>query len=199
MDRLFAEAEFRAATESGTSIRGHASVFGQLAQVRGGFERIDPAAFDRALSEGHEVVLLANHEGLPLGSTAGGTLRLGTDRRGLTVDADLPDTTLGRDVAVLLARGDLRKMSFGFIPKADRVDTVRGRQVRTITDVDLFDVSIVTMPAYSGTDVALRSIDLDSLPEVETPGDAPDSITPEPSARAQAARIRARRYEKGKQ
>ncbi len=192
MDRFFADAEFRAATESGGAIRGHASVFGQVAQIRGGFERIDPAAFDRALREGQEVVLLANHEGLPLGSTAASTLRLGTDRRGLTVDADLPDTTLGRDVAVLLARGDLRKMSFGFIPRGDRIDVVRGRQVRTITDVDLFDVSIVTTPAYTGTDVALRSMDFDALPELEVE----PPINPRPSARAEAARIRARRYEK---
>jgi HK97 family phage prohead protease len=192
MDRFFVDdAEFRAAVPEGNRVAGHASVFGQVAQIRGGFERIDPAAFDRALREGQEVVLLVNHEGLPLGTTASGTLRLGTDKRGLTVDADLPETTLGQDVRVLLAAGLLRKMSFGFIPKADRIDVVRGRQVRTITDVDLFDVSIVTVPAYSGTDVALRSMDFDSLPELEP--DPP--TTPRPPAWVEAARIRARRHE----
>lgn len=156
--------EFRAVEAEGTGVRGHASVFGQVAQIRNSFEQIDPKAFDRALAEKQPVLLLVNHEGLPLASTENGTLRLGTDDVGLTVDADLADTQLGRDVRALLARGDLRSMSFGFIPKADRIDSVNGHQVRTITDLDLFDVSIVGMPAYAGTDVALRQFD---------PADAP--------------------------
>lgn len=156
--------EFRALEGEGTGVRGHASVFGQVARIRSGYEQIAPEAFNRALAEKHPVLLLVNHEGLPLASTENGTLRLDTDSVGLTVDADIADTQLGRDVRSLLARGDLRSMSFGFIPKADRIDSVNGHQVRTITDLDLFDVSIVGMPAYAGTDVALRQFD---------PADAP--------------------------
>ncbi len=158
MDRSCFVAEFRGAVQENRVV-GHAAVFGQLAQIRGGLERVDPAAFNRALNEKHDVVLLFNHDGLPLGRTSSGTLRLGIDENGLTVDNDLPDTQLGHDVRALMARGDLRAMSFGFIPTADRFDEVEGKHVRTITDLDLFDVSIVTNPAYSGTDVALRSMD----------------------------------------
>lgn len=157
MERL--TATFRAAASDGGRVVGHASVFNQVARIGNqGYEQIAPEAFNRALSEEHDVVLLVNHDGLPLARTTSGTLRLGVDADGLTVDADMADTTLGRDVRLLLARGDLGKMSFGFIPTADRYDTVEGQQVRTITDLDLFDVSIVNEPAYAGTDVSLRHL-----------------------------------------
>lgn len=158
MDRWVCE--FRSAEGDPQGIEGHASVFGQVAKIRNGLERIDPAAFNRALREGHEVSLLVNHAGLPLASTANGSLELRSDEVGLFVRAErLPETTLGNDVRILMREKLLTKMSFGFIPKADRRDQVNGRQVRTITDLDLFDVSIVTNPAYSETSVSLRSID----------------------------------------
>jgi hypothetical protein len=162
MDRF--HCEFRAAGQDAGRISGHAHVFGRVAQIRGGFERVSPAAFNRALAERQDVVLLVNHEGLPLGRTTSGTLRLSVDERGLTIDNDLPDTTLARDVRELMGRGDLRSMSFGFIPTDGVLEEVEGRQIRTITDLDLFDVSIVTHPAYAGTEVALRSFD--SLPPI---------------------------------
>ncbi len=164
MTRMIWVAEFRsvAPLEGGAAgrVMGHASVFNEVAQVRDGYEQIAPEAFARALAEKQDVSLLLNHnpDNL-LARTSSGTLRLGTDSRGLTVDADLAPTTLGKDVQILLDRGDLSKMSFGFIPKAHRFDEIEGVRVRTYTDVDLFDVSIVTDPAYSGTNVALRHRD----------------------------------------
>lgn len=194
MDRFLCE--FRAADPgdapadepAGNRLVGHAHTFGRVAQIRGGFERVHPEAFDRALRERQDVVLVVNHDGLPLGRTSSGTLRLGVDEQGLTIDNDLPDTTLARDVRELMARGDLVSMSFGFIPRADSIDTVEGRQIRTITDLDLFDVSIVTSPAYSDTDVSLRS--MDSLPPLdiapETPGSDAGSSLPVRLIRATA-------------
>lgn len=177
MDRF--TAEFRADIQ-GNKLVGHASVFGQRAQVRDFHEEVDPAAFTRALAENQDVVLLANHEGLPLARTTSGTLRLSTDRQGLRTEADLPDTSLGRDVRELTRRGDLRAMSFGFIVKDDDwSDLEDGTQLRVIRDVDLFDVSVVTFPAYAGTDLALRN-----RPAPRT--------TPALSARDQVVRIRAR-------
>lgn len=150
-------AEFRAAVE-GNTLRGHAAVFNERAIIRDFAEQIDPAAFDRALSEQQDVALLVNHDGLPLARTSSGTLRLGKDDRGLTIVADLPNTTLAGDVRELTRRGDLRSMSFGFIVKADSWSNLEdGTQLRTVLDVDLFDVSVVTFPAYAGTDLALRN------------------------------------------
>ena len=176
--------EYRAdTTVEGNRLVGHASVFNQEARIKDFWEQVDPAAFDRALREDQDVVCLANHDGLPLGRRSAGTLRLGTDTNGLTQETDLPDTTLGRDVRELVRRGDLRSMSFGFVV-TDEDWSVRedGSQLRTIRDLDLFDVSVVTFPAYAGTDLALR------FDESRRPKIHPAPIT----ARDQVVRIRAR-------
>lgn len=171
--------EARAAVE-GTRLVGYASVFDEETRIRDFHERVDRAAFDRALRENQPVALLVNHDGLPLATTYGGTLNLSTDAHGLRMAAGLPDTSLGRDVRELTSRGDLRSMSFGFVVR-DEEWSVRddGAQLRTIKDVDLFDVSVVTFPAYAGTEVSLRN------------RPAPTDV-PRVTARGQHALIRAR-------
>lgn len=156
---------FRAATADGGPGRfgGHAAVFNERTEIGdpktwGFWEQIDSAAFDRALSEEQDVRLLVGHDHAQLlARTASGTLDLSKDKRGLLAEADLPDTTLGRDTAVLLDRGDLSAMSFGFYVKADKWEEQDdGTELRTILDVDLLEVSIVTFPAYAQTDAAMR-------------------------------------------
>jgi len=144
----------------GNTLRGYAAVFGveskELWGPRGKFtERVDARAFDRTLRENPDVLLLYNHEPSQLLARRGaGTLKLAPDTRGLRFEADLPDTTLGRDVRTLLERGDLDgQMSFGF---AVRKDEWRG-QTRTLLDVDLVEVSVVIQAAYPQTEAALRS------------------------------------------
>lgn len=142
---------------------GHASTFGDRYPIgdpkRFGFwEQMDRRAFDRAVADQQDVVMLVDHEGMPLARTTSGTLELRTDKRGLLVEADLPDTSLGRDVKVLMERGDLSQMSIGFFVKKDTWDKQDdGTMLRTIEDVDLFDVSVVKFPANPGTDAAVRA------------------------------------------
>lgn len=153
-------AELRAAGVSGNTLSGHAAVFGQLAQIRGGWEAIAPGAFDEVLARQDDVVALRDHDPTKLlGRTASGTLRLGTDDDGLVFEVDLPDTAYAHDVRELVARGDLRGASFGFLPGKDELGSgPDGRQLRTHTAVKrLLDVSVVALPAYEGTDVTLRS------------------------------------------
>lgn len=145
---------------SGNQVAGHAAVFGQYAQLPGHLETLGRDAFKRALAEDQDVRLLVNHDPrLILARSKAGTLQLDVDDVGLRFNAELPDTSYARDIQASLARGDVDSMSFGFIPKADGWSRAEnGRQVRTITDLDLFDVSIVPFPAYQGTDVTLRSL-----------------------------------------
>lgn len=174
--------EFRAET-TGRGLRGHAAVFDQEAQIREFWERIERRAFDRVLREKQDVVLQVDHQGLPLARTASGTLQLRTDSVGLEMyTPELPDTQLGRDVRTLVERGDLVAMSFGFQVAEDEWSLRQdGTQLRSIREIGrLFDVSVVTFPAYAGTDVALRSEQI-SPPKIAR-------VT----ARDQAARIRAR-------
>lgn len=160
MNRLYAE--LRAAEVTGDTLTGHAAVFDQATEIRGGWETIAPGAFDEALVRGDDVIALRDHDpALLLGRLSAGTLRLHTDQRGLAFEVDLPDTGYARDVRELVRRGDLAGASFGFLPgTVDPSIAKDGRQMRTHTSVKrLLDVSVVAMPAYQGTSVSLRSLD----------------------------------------
>lgn len=171
-------AEFRAEIQGNTLV-GHASVFGQMAPVSGGYEEIGVTAFDEVLKDpATDVRALVNHNPtLVLGRQSAGTLRLSTDDQGLRFEVDLPDTSYANDLRALVARGDVSGASFGFVPGQDEIRRAPdGKQVRTHTSVaKLLDISPVTWPAYEGATVALRSITFDRY-----------------SAREQAIRARAR-------
>lgn len=145
-------------------------------------ETIRPGAFSRAIREKQDVRALFNHdENFILGRTKSGTLSLGEDATGLTADCLPPDTQTVRDLVVIpCEREDLDGMSFAFLPRIaaqivttendDGSTVVDAGGIRTtrryegeilieedeILDADLYDVSVVTYPAYAGTDVSCR-------------------------------------------
>lgn len=154
---------------------GHAAVFdAEIVLWDGTYVRsrevIRRGAFARAIREAQDVIANVDHDNsMLLGRTSAGTVRLREDDVGLAVEIDAPDTTLGRDVATLMARADYRGMSIAFLPsiggERQTVTTLPdGREdyFFEITDVDLFDVSIVGRPAYKSTDVGLRAERLES-------------------------------------
>lgn len=152
-------------------LAGHASVFDQGADLRSHIEVIASTAFKRALDDpSTDVRALFNHDpNQLLGRQSSGTLRLGTDSRGLEFEVDLPATSVGKDVQILAERGDLNGASFGFIPDEDTWDTRDGRRIRTHTSVGmLVDVSPVTFPAYAGADVTMRSMQFGRAPVVRS-------------------------------
>lgn len=164
MNRLYCD--LRSADVTGNTLAGHAAVFGQMAEIRGGWEAIGSTAFDDVLKRGEDVVALRDHNPeLLLGRTSSGTLRLATDDDGLAFEVDLPDTAYARDVRELVGRGDLAGASFGFLPGKDEFGRAPdGRQLRTHTSIKrLLDVSVVAMPAYDGTSVRLRSYEPPAL------------------------------------
>lgn len=150
------------ADEDRRMIVGHAAVFNRDSQPIFGLfiERIAPGAFARAIAEGQDVRALINHDdNLVLGRTPK-TLRLSEDATGLVAEIDPPDTSYAQDLMVSMERGDITQMSFAFSVRQEtweRAAAPNGMDVRTLTDVDLYDVSAVTYPAYPDTDVALRS------------------------------------------
>jgi HK97 family phage prohead protease len=151
--------EIRAASdgETGATLVGYAAVYNVLSEDFGDFrEIIAPGAFDGAV--GGDVRALFNHDqNYVLGRTKSKTLRLRTDKRGLAVEIDPPDANWARDLVASVARGDVDQMSFGFRTVDEAWEETDGRIVRTIKKVELFDVSLVTYPAYPQTDVAVRS------------------------------------------
>ncbi len=142
------------------TITGYAAVFNSFSEDLGEFkEIIRPGAFTRSLSGGADVRALVDHEsGKVLGRTKSGTLRLAEDRRGLRIDCDPPDCSYANDLIASMRRGDIDSMSFGFYTKRDLWRQEGDTMVRELLEVDLFDVSVVTFPAYPATEAALRSL-----------------------------------------
>lgn len=143
--------EFRELEDGGMSFEGYAAVFNSRSEDLGGFtETVAPGAFRRSLRSRNEIKLLWNHDtGSVMASTRAGTMSLEEDERGLKVRAELAPTSLGRDISVLLKRGDIDSMSFGFSVIRDSWNTAGNERV--LEAVRLFEVSLVSFPAYSGT------------------------------------------------
>jgi HK97 family phage prohead protease len=138
-----------------TYISGYAAKYNVRSTLLGNFrEEIKPGAFDRALREqSHPVVALWNHDSNHvLGSTRSGTLEVSTDDTGMLYSVEAPDTTLGRDLAVLIARGDVWGSSFAFVISGRDGESWAeedGQPVRYVHQVDgVYDVSPVLSPAY---------------------------------------------------
>ena len=152
-------AEIRA-DETGVKVSGYAAVFNQETNIGGYFrEIIKPGAFQKALGS-TDVPFLINHSGLPLARTRSNTLRLTEDSHGLKIESELD----GADPDVMrivpkMKRGDLDKMSFAFRATIQRWDDTQDPPLRTVEEVELYDVSIVTDPAYEGTEIGLRSLE----------------------------------------
>lgn len=150
------DVEARQAEDGTMRLSGYAAVFNDPSVPLPFKEIIAPGAFRKTLSETPDVRLLVNHEGLPLARTKNGTLTLTEDSRGLLIDAEIADTTEGRDLWTLVQRGDVDQMSFAF--RVIRQKWNSDRTERTLTEVSLSDgdVSVVTYPAYPTTTVEAR-------------------------------------------
>lgn len=150
--------EVRAEGET-IKVSGYAAVFNERANIGGMFEEmIAPGAFRAAIGR-DDVVFLINHAGLPLARTRSGTLKLSEDERGLFMESELdPEDPDVRAIVPKMKRGDLDKMSFAFYPAVQEWDESGDLPLRTIREASLSDVSIVNNPAYSGTDIGLRSL-----------------------------------------
>jgi HK97 family phage prohead protease len=147
------------ADEGGQKIGGYGAVFNSETVIGGEFrEKIAPGAFAKAISG--DVRSYFNHNSaLILGRTKSGTLRLQEDERGLHYEVDLPDTQAGRDLRVSMARGDVDGSSFAFRVKKDTWEMGEDMPLRTIQEIELFEVGPVTDPAYEDATAALRSLD----------------------------------------
>lgn len=172
MDReiRFVVAELRATggdkTPTGPAplaLEGYAATFNSVSHDLNGFkERIMPGAFSRTLKENADVRALKNHDpNFVLGRTKAGTLKLEQDSKGLRFRVDLPDTQYARDLHTSISRGDMDQCSFAFKAVGQKWSEEQDGNgdwyaMRELHDVDLFDISAVTYPAYEDTSVSAR-------------------------------------------
>lgn len=159
--------ELRSDGESnGVRVVGYASTYDQPYPIFGGpeaggfMEIIAPGAFDKSVRERKDDVrFLVNHEGAALARTKPATMTLTSDEIGLLVDAELDRNN--PEVVKLesaMRRGDMDQMSFAF--EVLRQEWSPDWSQRRITEVRLFDVSVVTYPANDQT-MALIGADAD--------------------------------------
>jgi len=140
----------------GNTLVGYASVFDSPSEPMPFIEYVKRGAFSKTINDGADVRLLIDHEGVPLARTKSGTLVLEEDERGLRVEADLdPSNPDAARIISAMKRGDLSQMSFAFRTVKDNWNN--DRSVRELREVQLFDVSVVTFPAYEETVAELRS------------------------------------------
>jgi len=153
------------AEEDGNTLVGYAAVFDSPSEPMPYTEYVRRGAFSKTLTDGADVRLLIDHEGIPLARTRSGTLALEEDERGLRVEAELdPANPDAMRVLSAMRRGDLSQMSFAFKTIKDSYN--EDRSVRELKEVKLFDVSIVTFPAYEDTVAELRSRNETAIVEV---------------------------------
>lgn len=149
-------------TDNGMVAVGYAIRYNKLSQNLGGFvERFAPGSAEKTVKE-QDIRALFNHEsGALLGRRGANTLRISSDAEGVPYEIDLPDTTIGRDVAVLLERGDIVGASPGFraMPGGQEWgQTDNGFALRTLNEIMLAEISLVPNPAYLDSSAALRSL-----------------------------------------
>lgn len=140
----------------GNSLVGYAAVWDSPSEPLPYTEFVRRGAFSKTINDGADVRLLIDHTGVPLARTKSGTLNLEEDERGLLVEADLdPMNPDAARVISAMRRGDMTQMSFAF--RAVKDNWNEDRTVRELREVKLFDVSIVTFPAYEETVAEVRS------------------------------------------
>lgn len=145
-------------------VRGLAIAYDKMSEDLGFREVVQKGALKRALSKQPDILALYEHNSQNLlARTSNGTLKTEETERGLEVEIELPETTLGKDLGVLVANRTLSKMSFAFSlesrDSSEWSQTDNGEDLRTIKHIDnLYEVSLVSTPAYSDTTVAMRCL-----------------------------------------
>lgn len=162
--------ELRADSSGHLTLTGYASTF-EPYEMYGGptaggwIEQVHPHAFDKTLRESPDLMLLINHEGMPLARTKSGTLKLSVDSHGLKVSAklDRSDPDVQR-LEAKMRRGDMDEMSFAFRVKAQTWSTAPQfpddpQGLRTLTEVSLHkgDVSVVNYGANPTTTAEVKA------------------------------------------
>lgn len=153
------------AEESGDMfISGYFAVFGSEYELwPGASESVDPHAFDEALDD--DIRCLINHDTrLVLGRNIAGTLQLRVEEKGLWGEVKInPNDQDAVNVYERVKRGDVNQCSFGFDIVAEEFED-RGDSVHwTIKAVKLYEVSVVTFPAYEETGVEARKRQVEDI------------------------------------
>lgn len=152
--------------QQGKVISGYAILFNEPSQPM----PVDDTTFTETISpqalqgvDFSKLVMIYNHDYANiLASVKAGTLTVNVDEKGLAFKANLPDTTVANDVYENIKAGNLDSMSFGFNVLADEWQQADdGSYTRQIDKINnLYELSVVTLPAYDGTELTVDTRNL---------------------------------------
>lgn len=134
-------------TVTGRMLSGYAVLWSVETKINGGtfIEVFERGAFTKTLADRsgmRDIVGIVDHDpSAYVSRQSNGTMRISEDARGLLVDYDLPETSLGDEILALAARKDLAGLSIGF-SVAPGGDSFVGNK-RTVREATLFEVSII--------------------------------------------------------
>lgn len=154
--------------ENNRTIGGYALKYNQRSEILTDYwgdefvEEFAQGAFDKSLQERSQKALWNHKSEFPLGSVKSGTLRFNSDSTGLNYDIDLPNNSWGDDALESIKRGDVDGSSFAFTVIDDKWSEIEieGRTMlkRTVLEAEIHEVSPSTFPAYSSSEIKLRSL-----------------------------------------
>lgn len=159
--------QFETRDENGEAphISGYFAVFNSDYEIGPGMtESVAPGAFSKTL--GGDIRALTNHDTtLVLGRNTAGTLELREDSHGLWADIAInPNDRDAMNTYERVKRGDVDQCSFGFNIIDEETEFRDDGSVHwTIREVELFEVSVCTFPAYKETNISAREADRDEL------------------------------------
>lgn len=151
------------------SIEGYFAVYNSVYNIAPGMsESIAPGAFSKSMTG--DIRALVNHDtSLVLGRTKAGTLVLRDDSHGLWGHIDInPNDVAAMDLYARVERGDVDQCSFGFDIRSQDTEIREDGSVHwTLTDIDLYEVSCCTFPAYEETNISARAAERDDIQKRE--------------------------------
>jgi len=166
---------FRNLEEDSRRLEGRAIVFDSYSNNLGFYEKINRSAVTQELINNSDIIFTFNHDPNQLLAryrNGGGSLDVELREDGVYFSFDIPNTTLGNDIYELIKRGDISNCSFCF-SISDEKDSQKwekreGKMYREIMKIGgLYDLSAVTYPAYSDTEINARSIEARNIAEAE--------------------------------
>lgn len=158
-----------APVEEGMKVRGYATTFDDpyvLYEDKDMVLReiIDHDALNNA--DMSDIILQFDHEGRVYARTSNGTLSVEPDAHGLSMEADLSGTDLGRGLYQEIKGGYVTKMSWGFSVDRDKDEwtsetapdgrSLETRRIRSVRKI--YDVSAVSLPANDATEISARNL-----------------------------------------
>lgn len=140
------------------TISGYAAVFNTPYDNGYWIESIAPGAFRNSLAD--DVAIIWNHnDDHVLGRTSSGTLKIYEDQKGLGFENELPQTQMGKDAHLLIKRGDVKGVSFGFRVVKQSFEEIGDKVKRVLEEVKLIEISPCVFPAYKEPSVEARSVE----------------------------------------